>query len=107
MKAILAVIFIAVFISGCAVGIPCLNNKNMRVKEYKTATVESKDKLAEDLRMGKIGLGDSLDKIRVVYGDADDIFVSGCTVRLIYRIDSDKNVTLWFEAGERLSMWRI
>lgn len=106
MKSALMMLVIGMFISGCAAATnKCLKDNNMRVSGHKTATAESKNILAQDLRTGNIDLGESLDKIRMTYGDADDIFVSGCVVRLIYRIDADKDVTLWFEDGKQLSMW--
>ena len=106
MRTIWILLIIGVFISGCAAPAnECVKNRIMQVKEYSLSTIESKNKLSQDLRIGKIGLGEGLAQIRTSYGDADDIFVSGCIVRLTYKIGAGKNITLWFEDGEHLTMW--
>ena len=94
----------AIFICGCA-SVEVCENKNLAVKTYQPATLESKSSLLADLRSNQVKIGETIDNIKTAYGDADNIFVSGCTTRIIYRINNDKKVTLWFDDGLHLSMW--
>lgn len=106
MNRIFSLLFLFLFLSGCAVSSPSCSSKGFSKDiSYVMSTRESKNRLAEALRSGELALRASLDDIRANYGDADDIFVSGCNIRIIYRMDSGKNVTLWFEDGQHLSMW--
>jgi len=103
---LLKAIFLLLFLSGCASTVPPCSPKGFSKDiTYVMSTEKSKNKLSEDLRSGKLELKALLDDIREKYGDADDILVSDCNVRLIYRTDSQKNITLWFEDGQYLSMW--
>lgn len=104
MNKITGLLIIGLFLSGCASADRC-PGKNVSVKEYSSATPISKTRLLDDLRSGKIGIGVTLDYIRSTYGEPDNMLIASCTARLIYRSDSGKNVTLWFDDGRHLSMW--
>lgn len=93
-----------IFLSGCASLGPC-SGKLSASGTHQPATDTAKTRLSQDLRSGKVNTGAKLSDIRLNYGDPDDMFVADCTVRFIYRLGSGKKVTLWFEDGERLSMW--
>ncbi|MFA5157121.1 MAG: hypothetical protein WC532_07025 [Candidatus Omnitrophota bacterium] len=104
MKKAVILLVIGLFLSGCTTaGIPC--QKEDIVKTYAASTAASKNSLLQDLTSGKIAVGATLDSIRSEYGNADDMLIAGCIVRLIYRPDSGKNITLWFDDGKHLSMW--
>lgn len=106
MNQLFSLLFLMVFLSGCAGSAAnCIPKGFSKDIIYVMSTEKSKSKLFEDLRSGRLVLKSSLDDVRLNYGDADDIFVSDCNVRLIYRLDSGKNITLWFEDGQHLSMW--
>lgn len=89
---------------GCAAtSNPCL--KQDIKKAYTAASQPSKESLLKDLVSGQINNSTNIDYIRSTYGDADDMLVTSCTIRLIYRLSQDKSITLWFEDGWNLSMW--
>jgi uncharacterized protein YceK len=104
MKNVAILLAMIVLLSGCTTaGIVC--QKDDTVKTYAQATAASKNDLDQDLLSGKAATGITLDQVRSNYGNPDDMLVSGCTIRMIYRIDSEKNITLWFDDGMHLSMW--
>jgi len=80
-------------------------NLNQLSKTYAHSTPELKAKLLGDLRGGRLKLGESMDAIRTAYGDPDNMFVFEYMARLVYKLDQNKNVLLWFEDGMHLSMW--
>lgn len=94
------------FLSGCASVNDCPKNKFSPLKVYAPATQISKAQLEGDLRSGKVKIGEKLEYIRLNYGDSDSMFISNCIVRMSYKLDNGKNITLWFEDGEQLSMWK-
>lgn len=97
-------LFIIIFLSGCVSTRSCFENTSLEIKDYAAASLESKDGLRKDLRSGKVNIDTTLDRIRTAYGEPDNMLVSGCIVRIIYRAESG-NITLWFDDGRHLSMW--
>jgi hypothetical protein len=96
------------FICGCCSGQTGLNQNQgqISVKTYLPATLESKQKLAEDLRSGSINRGASLDYLRSTYGDPDSMLVSGFGTRLVYyKAEKTDKIVLWFDDGTHLSAW--
>lgn len=93
-------------LSGCASVNDCAKNKLSPLKTYAPSTQISKVKLNNDLRSGKVKIGEKFDYIRANYGDPDNMFITDCIVRINYKLDAGKNITLWFEDGENLSMWK-
>lgn len=93
-------------LSGCASVQDCARNNLSPLKAYAPATPISKSKLNGDLRLGKVKIGEKLDYIRLNYGDPDNMFIADCIVRINYKLDTGKIITLWFENGEDLSMWK-
>ncbi len=93
-------------LSGCASVNDCAKNKLSPLKTYTPSTQISKTKLNDDLRSGKVKIGETIDYIRSNYGDPDSMFIMDCIVRINYKLDTGKNITLWFENGENLSMWK-
>lgn len=74
-------------------------------KAYPVANAETKQKLLQDLRAGRIALGASIEQIRMTYGDSDTMKVSaGGKKRLVYT--NGKNITLFSEDGETLASWQ-
>ena len=104
MRNIVILSIVGLLACGCAAqGKVCIQPD---IKKSYTASNESlKAKLSEDLTGGNIPLGMTLDDIRSRYGQPDDMLVASCTVRLTYRRDNAKNITLWFDDGWHLSMW--
>lgn len=92
-------------LAGCAQLNKFIVNKPPVIKEYPISSRISKEQLLKDLKSGKVAIDTTLDYVRSSYGNADDMLVVSRVVRLIYRIEPGKNVTLWFEDGSRLSMW--
>ncbi len=105
MNKIAGLLMMGLFLSGCASVDRCPERVVSKIKQYSPATQISKSELIKDLKSGKTGIGATLDYIRSTYGDPDSTLISSCTARFIYRLDSGKNITLWFEDGWRLSMW--
>lgn len=101
-----AVILLAVglLLSGCAPAASQCLQRDIK-KSYAPTTEALKNNLLQDLASGKVAIGVTIDDVRSSYGQPDDMLVSGCTARLIYRLASGKNVTLWFDDGWQLSMW--
>ncbi len=106
MVKILISLLMLSFLSGCAGVNECAKNKLSPLKIYAPSTGMSKNGLANDLRSGKIAIGEKLDYIRSNYGDPDNMFIAGCIVRINYKLDTGKIITLWFEDGDALSMWK-
>ena len=104
MKILMALLAAGVFLSGCGAVNECVKGVSLE-KQYSSANPDSKNQLSDDLRSGKLKLGDSIDDIRSIYGDADNMLVAHCSVRLIYKLSTGKNMTLWFDDGWHLSMW--
>jgi len=105
MKKIAVLIIMGLFLSGCAgVSSNCFE-KPPAIKAYLSATELLKIELRKDLRSGKVAKGETLDNIRSRYGDPDDMLVTDCTVRVIYRPNKAKSFALWFDDGWHLSMW--
>jgi hypothetical protein len=104
MEKVIVLLIIGSLLSGCAsTAGQCLQREIK--KSYAPATEALKNNLAQDLASGKVALGATIDDVRSDYGQPDDMLVSGCTARLIYRLNSGKHVTLWFDDGWQLSMW--
>jgi hypothetical protein len=104
MKNIVILSVIGLLLCGCAAqGKRCFQQDIK--KSYAPSNESLKSDLANDLTGGKVPLGATLDEIRSSYGQPDDMLVASCTVRIIYRRDRDKNITLWFDDGWHLSMW--
>lgn len=99
-------LLLMLLLSGCAGVNDCVKNKLSPLKTYATSTLISKAKLNEDLRSGKITIGETIDYIRANYGEPDSMFIIDCIIRISYKLDAGKNITLWFENGENLSMWK-
>lgn len=93
-------------LSGCSSVNDCTKNKLSPLKAYAPSTQILKNKLSDDLRAGKIKIRETLGYIRENYGDPDNMFITDCIVRINYKLDNGKNITLWFENGENLSMWK-
>ncbi len=94
------------FLSGCASVSDCPRSKLSPLTVYAPATQISKAQLEGDLRSGKVKIGERLEYVRLNYGDPDSMFIAGCIVRINYKLDAGKMITLWFEDGEQLSMWK-
>ena len=104
MKKAFILLVVGVLLSGCAsAGAPCLQ-RDIK-KSYAQATEALKDDLSRGLAAGEVTIGATLDDIRSAYGQPDDMLVTGCTIRMIYRRAAGKNITLWFDDGWQLSMW--
>lgn len=104
MKMFLALLAVGIFLSGCGAVNKCVKGVSSE-KQYSSATLDSKKQLNDDLRSGKLELGASIDDIKSIYGDADNMLVAHCSVRMIYKLSTGKNMTLWFDDGWHLSMW--
>jgi len=99
-------LLLMLLLSGCSSVADCSKNVLSPLKTYAPSTQTSKAKLNEDLRSGKVKIGDTIDSIRAYYGDSDSMFITDCIIRINYKTDTGKNITLWFENGENLSMWK-
>ena len=104
MKKTIVLLVIGLLLAGCASTASQCLQRDIK-KSYAPATEALKNNLAQDLASGKVTLGATIDDLRSNYGQPDDMLVSGCTARLIYRLNSGKRVTLWFDDGWQLSMW--
>jgi len=102
-KIFLAILVLSLFAFGCASVSKCTSNEQPE-KVYQASTGILKVQLSSDLRSNKIGLGSTWDQIKSVYGEPDDVLVSNCSVRAIYRPEKLKNITLWFDDG-KLTSW--
>lgn len=100
------ILLMLLLLAGCSSVNDCAKNKLSPLKTYTPATQISKDELSNDLRSGKIKIGDTIESIRTNYGDPDSMFTSDCIIRINYKSNTEKNITLWFENGENLSMWK-
>jgi uncharacterized protein YceK len=104
MKKTFILLVVGLLLCGCASTAGQCLQRDIK-KSYAPATEALKNNLSQDLASGKVAIGATIDSVRSSYGQPDDMLVSGCTARLIYRLDSGKNVTLWFDDGWQLSMW--
>jgi len=102
MSVLLSCLFL---LCGCAGVSNCADLKSALEKPAKPSSSALKAGLAQDLRAGKIAIGAGIDAIRSQYGQPDDILVTGCTVRMLYRQEDAKNINLWFSDGVHLSAW--
>ncbi|GEM_PF-5947140 len=98
-------LLLMLLLSGCAGATDCSKNTLSPLKTYTASSQTSKAKLNEDLRSGKVKIGETIDYIREHYGDPDSMFITDCIIRINYKSEG-KNITLWFENGENLSMWK-
>jgi hypothetical protein len=104
MRNILVYLVMGLFLPGCGAATQCVKGASVE-KVYSSATPDSKNALHADLRSGKVTLGATLDYIKSSYGDPDSMLIANCTARVIYKLASGRNLTLWFDDGWHLSMW--
>lgn len=99
--------FLSLFLAGCAATEEyCASEDKIKeVKTYQSSSDGLKDNLFNDLRSGKVSVGQTLDYIRSAYGDPDNMLVTGCSVRISYKLKSAHKIYLWFNDGEHLSVW--
>ncbi len=102
-KVFFALLGVLLMLCGCASVSKCTSTQ-APVKIYQASTNLLRAQLSGDLRSNKITIGSTLDEIKSVYGEPDDVLVTGCSIRAIYRPEKTKSITLWFDDA-KLTGW--